>query len=445
MVPMTPNRRVGIRPGSPNTDMTPGPNFIFFTIFRSGASRNSPLQISFLDKLFLLKPYQEQDLNKYLTYAILPLLRYHHAMNLQQKVKLRFSKTVPLAAQYSISISIFFSLALLGSWLNPFIGYQGLALIMLVALSLLAMLFEILPVLLAAILSALTWNYFFTPPIYAFNFENRADIFIFIMYFIIAIVNTILSFKTKARNRKIREMEDKEKIISFYNTILDSLSHELRTPIATIIGSIDSMKEQNERLSAIHKNELEDEISKAALRLNQHVENLLGLSRLESGMIKLNLDWIDINELIHRMIQKYTTPDPSHTITFLPGENLPLFKLDAVLIEQVIFNLLQNAMLYTPEKTEITIRTFFQNQNCKITFMDNGPGFPISSIKSAFDKFYRIGQSNSRGTGLGLSIVKGFIEAHNGNVTLKNNVNGGACFVIELPVETSFIQNLKDE
>lgn len=366
-------------------------------------------------------------------------------MNLPQRSKIKLIKAVPLAAQYSISISIFFSLALLGSWLNPFIGYQGVALIMLISISLLAMLFEIFPVLLAAVLSALTWNYFFTPPIYEFNFENTEDVFIFIMYFIIAIVNTLLSFRTKARNRKIREKEDKEKIIAFYNTILDSLSHELRTPIATIIGSIDSMKEQNERLSAIHKNELQDEISKAALRLNQQVENLLGLSRLESGMIKLNLDWIDINELIYRVIQKYTQPEQNHIITFLPGENLPLFRLDAVLIEQVIFNLLQNALIYTPERTEITITTLFQNGNCRITFTDNGPGFPETSITSAFDKFYRIGQSNTRGTGLGLSIVKGFIEAHNGNVTLSNNVNGGACFEIKLPAETEFIQNLKDE
>ena len=366
-------------------------------------------------------------------------------MKLPQRSNIKLIKAVPLAAQYSISISVFFSLALLGSWLNPFIGYQGVALIMLISISLLAMLFEIIPVLLAAVLSALTWNYFFTPPIYEFNFENTEDVFIFIMYFIIAIVNTLLSFRTKARNRKLREKEDKEKIIAFYNTILNSLSHELRTPIATIIGSIDSMKEQNERLSTIHKYELQDEISKAALRLNQQVENLLGLSRLESGMVKLNLDWIDINELIHRVIQKYTPPEVPHIITFIPGDNLPLFRLDAVLIEQVIFNLLNNAMMYTPEGTEITITTLFQNNNCSITFMDNGPGFPESSIQSAFDKFYRIGQSNSRGTGLGLSIVKGFIEAHNGKVKLNNNDSGGARFDITLPVEIKFIQNLKDE
>jgi two-component system sensor histidine kinase KdpD len=265
------------------------------------------------------------------------------------------------------------------------------------------------------------------------------------MYFFVAVVNAALSFKAKDRNKKLRDKEEKEKAIAFYNTILNSLSHELRTPIATIIGSVDAMNEQNERLSVIHKNELMIEVSKAAFRLNQQVENLLGLSRLESGMVKLHLDWIDINELIHRVIQKRSQSKPSQIITFLPGENLPLFKLDAVLIEQVIFNLLQNAIMYTPEQAEITISTHFQNEKCRIIFMDNGPGFPASSIQSAFDKFYRIAQSNTTGTGLGLSIVKGFVEAHNGHVALTNNINGGACFLIEIPAETSFIENLKNE
>lgn len=315
---------------------------------------------------------------------------------------------------------------------------------MLLAVSILAVVFDILPVLLAAVLSALTWNYFFIPPIYEFNFENKEDMFLFVMYFFIAMVNAALSLKVKDRNRKLREKEEKEKAIAFYNTILNSLSHELRTPIATIIGSIDAINDQNRILTSNQKSELKHEISKAALRLDQHVENLLGLSRLESGMVKLNLDWIDINELIHRVLQKYTQPEPSQSITFLPGEKLPLFRLDAVLIEQVIFNLLQNAVLYTPEGTEITICTKYENEYCRISFKDNGPGFPESSIKFAFDKFYRIGTYNARGTGLGLSIVKGFTEVHNGKVTLSNIIEGGACFVIEIPAETSFIVNLKD-
>lgn len=366
-------------------------------------------------------------------------------MNFQQRIKLKLNKAVPLSAQYSISISIFFSLALLGSWLNPWIGYQGVALVMLLSISLLGMFFDILPVLLAAVLSALTWNYFFTPPVYEFNFEDTEDFFIFMMYFIIAIVNTAFSFKAKVRNRKIREKEEKEKAVIFYNTILNSLSHELRTPIATIIGAVDAMNEHNVQLSEVHKKELLNEVSTAALRLNQQVENLLGISRLESGMVKLHLDWTDINELVHRILQNQIQVPVTQKINFLPGENLPLFKLDAILIEQVLLNLLQNAILYTPAGSEIIIKTKLVNGNCQILFKDDGPGFPESSIELVFDRFYQIGQANSRGTGLGLSIVKGFIEVHNGQVVLTNNNTGGACFLIEIPAETSFVQNFTYE
>lgn len=366
-------------------------------------------------------------------------------MKIQLPRKRNLRRLVPLPAQYSLSISIFFLLALAGSFLESTLGYQGVALIMLVVMSILAMVFDIVPVLLAGILSALTWNYFFSPPKYEFNFENKEDLFLFTMYFIIAIVNVGLSFRQKARYRRIRDKEEKEKLIVFYNTVLNSLSHELRTPISTIIGCMDAMHGQNGNLTAAHKNELMEEVSTAALRLNQQVENLLGVSRLESGIVKLHLDWTDINELIHRVIHNRHQIDSVQSIIFQPGENLPLFKLDAILIEQVILNLLQNAIRYTPDTAEISINTMFENGNCVIIFRDNGPGFPETSIQAAFDKFYRVGHSNSGGTGLGLSIVKGFVEAHNGSVVLSNSISGGAYFSIEIPAETSFIQNIKNE
>ncbi|MDQ3017926.1 MAG: ATP-binding protein [Bacteroidota bacterium] len=366
-------------------------------------------------------------------------------MKIPSPIKRNLRRSVPLPAQYSLSISIFFLLALAGSFLESTIGHQSVALVMLLIMSLLAMVFDIVPVLLAGILSALTWNYFFSPPIYEFNFVNKEDLFLFTMYFIIAFVNVGLSFRQKTRYRMMRDKEEKEKLIVFYNTVLNSLSHELRTPIATIIGCMDAMDEQNGSLTAVHKNELMEEVSTAALRLNQQVENLLGMSRLESGIVKLNLDWTDINELIHRVIHNRHQVESVQSIIFQPGENLPLFKMDAILIEQVILNLLQNAIVYTPDNAEIYIDTMFENGNCKITFRDNGPGFPESSLQTAFDKFYRIGHSNSGGTGLGLSIVKGFVEAHNGSVVLSNNSSGGACFLIEIPAETSFIQNVKNE
>jgi two-component system sensor histidine kinase KdpD len=219
----------------------------------------------------------------------------------------------------------------------------------------------------------------------------------------------------------------------------------LRTPIATIIGAIDTLKENKNKLSENNQTQLLEEIDKASIRLNRQVENLLNMSRLETGMLKLKIDWCDINELIYTVIQKIAPIKNNHTISFIPNEKLPLFKLDAGLIEEVIQNLVTNAILYTPKNTIIKIDASHQSDNCVFSVSDNGDGFPENEIQFAFDKFYRLPNTKTGGSGLGLSIVKGFIEAHNGTIKLKNSNNSGANFTIIIPTETSYLNYLKNE
>lgn len=318
------------------------------------------------------------------------------------------------------------------------------ALILLMTVSIAAMLFEILPVLVAAVLSAIIWNFFFIPPIYTFHIRDAEDILMFLLYFTIALVNAVLSFKIREAEKKAREQEEKETTIKLYNTLLNSLSHELRTPISTILGAVDTLKENRKKLTEQNQLTLLSEIDTASIRLNRQVDNLLNMSRLESGMLKLNIDWCDINELIHSVIQKIPNPG-SHQIHFENNENLPLFKIDAGLTEQVIHNILHNAILYTPENSRIEIQATYSQNKCIVTIADNGKGFPEKEIQHAFEKFYRLPETKTGGSGLGLSIAKGFIDAHHGAIKLENKKNGGALFTIELPVETSFLNNLKNE
>lgn len=168
------------------------------------------------------------------------------------------------------------------------------------------------------------------------------------------------------------------------------------------------------------------------------------MSRLETGMLKLNLDWCDTNELINSVIQKLPKPY-QQTIIFEPDENLPLFKFDRGLIEQVIQNLVYNAITYTPENAIIKIDVSQQMNNCVILVTDNGNGVPESEIPYLFDKFYRLPHTKTGGSGLGLSIVKGFIEAHRGNVKAENNSSSGLTFTVEFPADVSYINNLKNE
>lgn len=346
--------------------------------------------------------------------------------------------------QHLISSILVLGVAVACFYASPFIGYRIVALVLLMTVSLIAMLFEIMPVLLAAVLSAVIWNFFFIPPIYTFHISDTEDVMMFLLYFFVALVNAVLTFKIREAEKKARDKEEKEHTIKLYNTLLNSLSHELRTPVSTILGAVDTLKENSGKLTLANQGDLLKVIDAASVRLNRQVENLLNMSRLESGMLKLNIDWCDINELIHSMLQKITVSN-NHQLVFQAREDLPLMRLDRGLMEQVMHNLIHNAIQYTPENSTIELTAAYESGYCCITISDNGRGFPESEIEAVFKKFYRLTDSKPGGSGLGLSIAKGFVEAHHGTIWLENKKNGGALFTIHLPVETSFLNNLKNE
>jgi two-component system sensor histidine kinase KdpD len=320
------------------------------------------------------------------------------------------------------------------------------AYILLVTLSVIALFCDIIPVVLSAILSALIWNYFFIPPRYTFHIGTTEDVFLFTMYFVIAVIHTVLMYKIKQIQKIALEKEEKANTLKLYNTLLNSLSHELRTPIATIIGASDNLLTANGNLSEGSRKSLLSEISVASLRLNQQVQNLLNMSRLETGTIRLKKDWCDIKELIYKTIDQLGEYSKNHALDVQVHDDLPLFRFDEGLMEQVLYNLAFNAITYTPEASIITIKVLYKEQkHCIITVEDNGPGFPEKEINKVFDKFYRIDHSKTGGTGLGLSIAKGFVEAHNGTITLENAPLGGALFIITIPTEVSYINELKNE
>lgn len=350
-----------------------------------------------------------------------------------------------LALQFLVSFTLISVIAVSSYFSVELIGYRVVALIMLMAVSILAMLFDIFPVLVTAVLSAFAWNYFFIPPTFTLHIGTPEDALMFLMYFIIALINAVLTIKIREYEKKSRDKEEREITIGLYNTLLNSLSHELRTPISTIIGAIDTIRENDLRLSPENKNELYEEIEVAQLRLNRQVENLLNMSRLEAGVLRPKKDWCDVNELIYSVIKSNKRTPSKHQIEFEPNENLPLFKLDWGLVEQVLLNIFHNALQYTPEGSKIKIEVHQNGQYCRFIISDNGPGFSQEEIRSLFDKFYRIPNSAPGGTGLGLSIAKGFTEALNGTIAVENIETGGAKFTVEIPAETSSINSLKNE
>lgn len=347
--------------------------------------------------------------------------------------------------QYLFGISIILLISLICYSFIEVIGYHIVALVLLLTVSVLAMFFKIWPVVTVAVLSALIWNFLFIQPRSTFSITTPEDALFFLMYFVVAVMNAVFTTKIRKAEAANRKRKERENELKLYNTFLNSLSHELKTPISTIIGSIDTLKENSEKLSSQNKTELYTEIEVAGHRLNRQVGNLLNMSRLESEFVKLQLDWYDINEIIYSVIQFNQTEAIDHTIQFEADEDLPMFKIDAVLFEQILQNIINNALQYTPPNSVITIQASYNLQECIVEISDNGKGFPEDKIDKVFDKFYRLPNTASGGTGLGLSIAQGFAQAHKGALFLENLQNGGAKFTLKIPAEMAHPKNIKNE
>ena len=322
---------------------------------------------------------------------------------------------------------------------SSFISYWVVAFLLLLTVSILAVLFDILPVLLSAVLSAFIWDFFFIPPRFTIHVGTAQDTILLIMYFVIALINGALTYKIRQVEKVAREKEERANSVKLYNTILNSLSHELRTPIATIIGAADNLQ-TNQHLQQGEREMLIAEISKASLRLNQQVENLLNISRLESGHIKPKNDWSDIVELVYEVVRRVEENNPHRKINISIDQSMPLCYLDKGMLDQVLYNLLNNAALHTPPEASIDIAAFCHIDLLEIIIEDTGKGFKDRDVKEVFHKFSRGRHSKTSGSGLGLSIVKGFTEALGGKVELSKGGAGGARFTITLPVKTTYFK-----
>ncbi len=343
--------------------------------------------------------------------------------------------TLPKGRQYLYSISIIVVVAAICYAFSGLMGYRVAAFILLITVSLLAVTFDILPVLLSAALSALLWDFFFIPPRYAIHVETTEDTILLIMYFVIAIISGVLTYKIRQVEKITRLKEERANSVKLYNTILNSLSHELRTPIATIIAATDNLQSNN-NLSTNDRNQLVTEISNASLRLNQQVENLLNISRLESGHIKPKNDWTDIIELVYDVVKRVEENNPARKIAISINPDMPLCAIDKGMLDQIIYNLLNNAAIHTAPECSIAITIIQHVDILQIEIEDNGAGFNNVNSKEVFHKFSRTKNPTTSGSGLGLTIVKGFTEALGGNIELESSRQAGSKFTVTLPVRT---------
>ena len=507
----------------------------------------------------------------------------------KNKFRMKFSLAFLSAhiRQYVVSSMVIILVSTIFFLFKDFVGYQVVSFVLLFVVSILAFFYGTGPILLASTLSALIWDYCFLPPAYTLHVDKMEDILMLVMFFIIALLNGVLTSVIRKQEKRIRLREEhtnalylltKEfsyindidkimdisqkyimKYFSFesfillkdnaeqlnfsllnamnmplsdndksvatwtfqhaskagkftdtlpsspftfyplkgnqinlgvvgvkqskglsqnqepfweslltqisskfereslrniakqayllneseklYKTLFNSISHELRIPVSTILGASDTLLMQTYPVEI--QQQLLSEINIASVRLNRLIENLLNMSRLESGRISPRFDWCDVHDIANKVAEMLKQELQCFDFSVVIPENIPLVKLDFGLTEQILYNIILNATQNASGNTTIRLKFIYDQGFLIIQVMDRGIGFPVSELETIFNKFYRGKNAKTGGTGLGLSIVKGFVEAQNGTVNVQNRKNGGAIFTVSIPVEISDINQFE--
>lgn len=219
--------------------------------------------------------------------------------------------------------------------------------------------------------------------------------------------------------------------------LLTSISHDLRTPLAYVLGAASNLRDLDADLPPEAKAELLATIITESERLNRFIANLLDMTRLEAGAVAPNLAPQDVAEIVDTALRRAEAVLAEHRVAVDLAPDLPVLRLDPVLFEQVLFNLLDNAGKYAPKGSTVTLSARREGGRVRLDILDEGDGLPESEVERVFDKFHRVRKSDRvrAGTGLGLAIARGFVEAMGGTVTAANRRDRrGAVFTVMLPV-----------
>jgi two-component system sensor histidine kinase KdpD len=236
--------------------------------------------------------------------------------------------------------------------------------------------------------------------------------------------------------KKAQQAEVLQETDKLQKALLNSVSHNLRTPLASVLGALNSVLEDEALLDAPTKQSLLKTAQEEAGRLNWLVQNLLDMTRLEGGAIRVKTEPCDVHDVVGAALHQLGEATRSHPVSITIAPDLPLVPMDHVLIVQVLVNMLDNALKYSPGDAPIDIEARLDAGQLEIRVLDRGRGIPEQELARVFDKFFRgTLPGPARGAGLGLSICKGFVEAHNGRILAKRRTQGGTELAFFLPLE----------
>jgi two-component system, OmpR family, sensor histidine kinase KdpD len=226
-----------------------------------------------------------------------------------------------------------------------------------------------------------------------------------------SLARDMVSAKTATETERVR------------NTLLASISHDFRTPLSSILGSATSLIDYGDKLGAEAKRDLLVQIKEETESLDEMVRNLLAITRIDAGALELRRDWVDLREIVDRVTSAARRRGARQRIEIALPAELPLVRADATLVEQVIGNVIGNALVHTPAETCVLVDALVGPQEIVLRVTDDGPGIPAQALPQIFDKFAKADTTQAdggQGTGLGLAIARGIMEAHSGAITAES-------------------------
>jgi two-component system sensor histidine kinase KdpD len=254
------------------------------------------------------------------------------------------------------------------------------------------------------------------------------------MHFLEVLCDQIAAAIDRLRNSAaIREAEVEIQAERTRNALLNAVSHDIKTPLASIYGAATSLLEEETRLDPISRHELLESISDEADRLNRVVNNLLEMTSLDAGL-RAKKDWRPLEEIIGAALALLEKALRDRPVTTHIAEDLPWICVDDVLIEQVLVNILENAVKYTPAGTPIAITAVRSNEKVVVSVKDSGAGLAPGEEAHVFEKFFRGKSEGVRGVGLGLAICRAIVHGHDGTISAENSPEGGTVIRFELPI-----------
>jgi K+-sensing histidine kinase KdpD len=296
--------------------------------------------------------------------------------------------------------------------------------------------------LLASVLSFLAFNFFLTEPRYTFSVLRQDELVTLLFLLLIALICGPVASRIRQQYLLVKELENERlrtEVEKLRSALLSSVSHDLRSPLSAMMGAAESLSLLDKQLNAQDRLDLIDTIVQESRRLDTYIQNLLDMTRLGYGTLKIERDWVAIADILGSALTRLRRYHPDVAVETRFTTPAPLLYVHAALIEQALFNILENATKFAPPQTAIVVSVTTRGTTCVIAIEDRGPGIPDDLRERIFDMFYVVadGDTKRQGTGMGLAICRGMIAAHRGVVRVETGADGiGTRMVVELPIES---------